>query len=80
MPISAITSREAVKPPTLTSPLARPIACTGVKERARSKPTIDAGPPLAVANAITTTSQCGGTPGQSSTAVHARDHRRGRRR
>ena len=65
-----MTSSDAVKPPTLTSPLARPIAWAGVKERARSKPTIAAGPPLAVAKAISTTSHVGAAPGHSSTAVH----------
>ena len=65
-----MVSSEAVKPPMLTSPLARPVSCGGVNERARSKPTIEAGPPLAVANAITTTSHVGATPGHSRTAVH----------
>ena len=65
-----MVSSEAVKPPTLTRPLARPVSCAGVKDRARSKPTIEAGPPLAVAKAITTTTQSGAAPGHSSTAVH----------
>ena len=64
-----------MKPPTLTSPLARPIACTGVKVRARSKPTIEAGPPVAVVHAITTTIQCGAGPDHSRTAVHGDHHR-----
>ena len=41
-----------------------------MKERARSKPTIAAGPPLAMVKAITTTSHVGAAPGHSSTAVH----------
>jgi len=41
-----------------------------VKVRARSKPTIAAGPPVAVVKAMTTTTQSGAGPGQSRTAVH----------
>ena len=70
----AIVSSEAVKPPTLTSPLARPIACTGVKVRARSKPTIEAGPPVAVVQAITTTIHAGAGPGPQQHRRPGDDH------
>ena len=50
-PIRAIVSRQAEKPPMLTNPLARPDASTGMNVRARSKPTIDAGPPVAISAA-----------------------------
>src|SRR5689334_22566534 len=66
----AMVSSEAVKPPTLTRPLARLASCGGVKERARSKATIAAGPPMAVAKVITTSSHTGAGPGHSSAAVH----------
>ena len=48
IPTSAIVISDAENPPMLTSPLARPIDSIGMNERARSKPTIEAGPPVAV--------------------------------
>ena len=56
----------------MTTPLARPTASTGVKDRARSKPTMDAGPPDAVANASTTIIQTGDGVDRSE---HDRPHR-----
>ena len=64
-----MVSSEAEKPPMLTSPLARPSDCDGVKERARSKATIEAGPPVAVVSTITTSSHSGAGVSRSSTAV-----------
>ena len=69
-PISAIVSRDATNPPTFTTPLARPIDSCGVNERARSKPTIEAGPPAAVVQTSTTSSHIGAGVSRSSTAVH----------
>src|SRR3954451_6963609 len=47
-PMNAIVRRLAEKPPALTEPLARPDASFGMNVRARSKPTIEAGPPVAI--------------------------------
>src|SRR6476646_6365904 len=58
-PINAIVSRLAEKPPTLTNPFARPEASFGMKVRARSKPTIDAGPPVAIRQTRTTSIHIG---------------------
>src|SRR3954451_24488345 len=53
-PMNAIVRRLAEKPPTLTKPLARPDASFGMNVRARSKPTIEAGPPVAIRQTRTT--------------------------
>ena len=71
IPTSAIVSSEATKPPTLTTPLARPEASSGVNVRARSNPIMDAGPPDAVRQTSTTSSHSGDGSDRASTAVHA---------
>jgi hypothetical protein len=53
----------------LTRPFARPIVSSGWNVRARSKPTIEAGPPAPVTQTSTTSSHSGARPGQSSTTV-----------
>ena len=58
-----------MKPPMLTTPLARPVASCGVKVRARSKPTMEAGPPVAMAKTSTTSSHSGAGSERTSTAV-----------
>lgn len=52
-----------------TTPLARPTASVGVKERARSKPTVEAGPPVAVTQIRTTMTGRGAGPGHVSTTA-----------
>ena len=53
----------------LTKPLARPEASTGMNVRARSKPTIDAGPPVAIRQTSTTSIHIGAGVDRISTAV-----------
>ena len=67
-----IVNRLAEKPPTLTKPLARPDASTGMKVRARSKPTIDAGPPVAIRQTSTTSIHTGAGVERSSTTAQPR--------
>ena len=67
--MSAMVTRDAVKPPMLTTPVARPSRSEGWKVRARSKPTIDPGPPIAVTTTSSTSSHSGAGPGQSSTTA-----------
>src|SRR4249919_1165632 len=69
-PISAIVSRLAEKPPTLTKPFARPDASFGMKVRARSKPTIDAGPPVAIKQTSTTSIHIGAGVDRARTTAH----------
>ena len=68
MPTSAMTSKEARNPPTFTTPFARPVASTGVNVRARSKPTIEAGPPVAMAQTRSTSNHSGDGSGRARTA------------
>src|SRR5262245_47536263 len=69
-PIAAIVSRLAEKPPTLTNPLARPDASFGMNVRARSKPTIDAGPPVAIRQTSTTSIHIGAGVDRARTTAH----------
>ena len=62
-------SRLAEKPPTLTKPFARPDASFGMKVRARSKPTIDAGPPVAIRQTSTTSIHIGAGVDRASTTA-----------
>ena len=55
----------------LTSPLARPLTSAGVKLRARSKPTIEAGPPEAIEKTSRTSSHIGAGVERSSTTAHS---------
>ena len=65
-----MVSSDAEKPPMLTNPLALPLASAGVKLRARSKPTIDAGPPDAIAKTSRTSSHIGAGVDCISTTAH----------
>ena len=74
--MSAIVSRLAEKPPTLTKPLARPDASFGMNVRARSKPTIEAGPPVAIRQTSTTSIHIGAGVERRQDDRPAERHRR----
>ncbi|MDI2022123.1 hypothetical protein PJL18_02652 [Paenarthrobacter nicotinovorans] len=63
--------RAAMKPPTLTIPVAVPIRCEGLNVRAKSKPIMEPGPPMASTTTKRTRSQSGARSGRRSTAAHA---------
>ena len=56
----------------LTMPCAVPSVALGLKVRAKSKPTIEPGPPTEITTIRTTSSHSGARPGSASTTVHAR--------
>ncbi len=60
-----------MKPPVLTMPEALPMRVGGLNVRARSKPIIEPGPPMAMSTTRTTSIHSGARPGQSSTTVQA---------
>ncbi len=64
-----MTSSDAMKPPMLTMPCAVPSVALGLKVRAKSKPTIDPGPPTEMTTTRTTSSHSGARPGSASTTV-----------
>ena len=64
------TVRLAENPAWLMIPLALASRSAGLDVRARSKPIIEAGPPIPITWVSTTSSQNGAGPGQARTAVH----------
>ena len=57
--MACMTRGEATKPPMLTMPAAVPSVALGLKVRAKSKPTIEPGPPTEMTTISTTRSQRG---------------------
>ena len=54
-----MTNSEATKPPMLTMPWAVPRVALGLNVRAKSKPTIEPGPPTEMTTISTTSSHSG---------------------
>ena len=52
-----------MNPPTLTMPVAVPIRCAGLNVRAKSKPIMDPGPPMASTTTRPASSHRGERPG-----------------
>ena len=73
MPRASIVTSDATKPPMLTMPVAVPSRVGGLKLRAKSKPTIEPGPPTARTSTSTTSSSMRRGPGPEQ---HDGPHRR----
>src|SRR6476469_8059729 len=69
-PISVTVDNDARNPPTLTMPVALPSRVGGLNVLARSKPTMEPGPPTAVTTTRTTSTGRGARPGHRSTTAH----------
>ena len=59
-----------MNPPMLTMPCAVPSVALGLKVRAKSKPTIDPGPPTEMTTTSSVSSHSGAAVGSASTTVH----------